>query len=847
LQFHQPLIYTLLAAAIVTGLFKAPVDALVILAVVVVNAVVGFLQESKALGAIAALARGLPSQATVLRSGRRTLIAASELVPGDIVSLQSGDKVPADLRLLKTRDLRIDESALTGESLPVDKIEESLPQTTSLADRRNMAYSSTLVTYGVGTGIVVATGDRSEIGQISEMIAATEVLDTPLMHKIKHFSRLLCMIIIALAAATFLVDLMRGKDWLYTFKVAVALAVGAIPEGLPAAVTIMLAIGVSRMAKRHAIIRRLPAVETLGGVTVICSDKTGTLTQNQMTVQTVYAAGTHCEVSGSGYGPDGQIDGADGSAQVALVECLRAGLLCNDATVVRQDGMWQVHGDPTEGALIVAAGKAGLDRSREEELRPRLDAIPFESQHQYMATLHAGGTGQERVVYWKGSVEMLLARCHEALSAEGAVTPCDVSAVRREAEAMGARGLRVLALARKLLPAGTAAVQHEDVADGLVFLGLQGMLDPPRPEAAQAVQTCQRAGIRVKMITGDHAKTAAAIARQLDFADVVGPDGHENVMTGQQLEELSDADLIEVAQRCHVFARVSPEHKLRLVQALQARGEIVAMTGDGVNDAPALRRADIGVAMALSGTEVAREAADMILTDDNFASIEAAVEEGRSVYETLRKFIVWTLPTNGGQSLALLLAVLVGAELPLQPVQLLWINMTTAIFLGLMLAFEPAEAGLMNRPPHPPGGSLLPSGQLYRIALVSVLLSAGAFGLFRWELAAGATYEEAWTVVTAMFVVGQAFYLLNCRSLTRSLWSVGWFSNPWIWAGIGAMLALQCAFTYVPLMNTTFHSAPIGLASWLRVLGVGLILYATVGIEKWLVARWQRKGSNTVF
>ena len=395
----------------------------------------------------------------MLRSGRRTLIAASELVPGDIVSLQSGDKVPADLRLLKTRDLRIDESALTGESLPVDKIEELLPQTTSLADRRNMAYSSTLVTYGVGTGIVVATGDRSEIGQISEMIAATEVLDTPLMHKIKHFSRLLCMIIIALAAATFLVDLMRGKDWLYTFKVAVALAVGAIPEGLPAAVTIMLAIGVSRMAKRHAIIRRLPAVETLGGVTVICSDKTGTLTQNQMTVQAVYAAGTHYEVSGSGYGPDGT-DGGTGRTDRPMLPywsvCV-PGCCATTRPIVHEDGMWQVHGDPTEGALIVAAGKAGLDRSREQELRPRLDAIPFESQHQYMATLHAGGAGQERVVYWKGSVEMLLAKCQEALSAEGAVTPCDVSAVRHEAEAMGARGLRVLALARKLLPADTAA------------------------------------------------------------------------------------------------------------------------------------------------------------------------------------------------------------------------------------------------------------------------------------------------------------------------------------------------------------------------------------------------------
>ena len=395
----------------------------------------------------------------------------------------------------------------------------------------------------------------------------------------------------------------------------------------------------------------------------------------------------------------------------------------------------------------------------------------------------------------------------------------------------------MLALARKSRPAGTVALTHEDVGDGLVFLGLQGMLDPPRPEAAQAVRICQQAGIRVKMITGDHAKTASAIAQQLGFADVTGPDGQENVMTGQQLASLSDAELIDAAQRCHVFARVSPEQKLRLVKALQTQGHVVAMTGDGVNNAPALQRADIGVAMALSGTEVAREAADMILTDDNFASIEAAVEEGRGVFETLRKFIVWTLPTNGGQSLALLLAVVAGLPLPLQPVQLLWINMTTAIFLGLMLAFEPTEAGMMSRPPRDSRRPLLSGELLARIALVSVLLSAAAFGLFEWELALGATDAQAWTVVSAMFIVGQAFYLLNCRSLTRSMWSVGWFSNPWIWAGIGGMLALQLAFTYLPFMNATFHSAPISLASWLRVLGAGLIVYATVGMEKWLLAR----------
>jgi Ca2+-transporting ATPase len=843
LQFHQPLIYTLLAAALVTGLFKAPVDALVILAVVVVNAVVGFLQESKAMGAIAALARGLPNEATVLRSGHRLRVSAAELVPGDIVSLQSGDKVPADLRLLKVRDLRIDESALTGESVPADKTEALVSQTAGLADRRNMAYSSTLVTYGVGTGVVVATGDRSEIGQISELIAGTEVLDTPLMRKIKDLSRILCVVIITLAAAIFLLDTLRGKDWLYTFKVAVALAVGAIPEGLPAAVTIMLAIGVSRMAKRHAIIRRLPAVETLGSVTVICSDKTGTLTQNQMTVQAVYAAGAHYEVTGAGYAPEGQLLGANGSAaasNTALVECLRAGLLCNDSTVAQEDGAWKVHGDPTEAALIVAAGKAGLQRTREESTRRRLDAIPFESQHQYMATLHEGGEGREAIVYWKGSLEALLGRCQRTLNAEGAAVPLEAAAVRHEAEALAARGLRVLALARKSRPAGTVVLTHEDIGGGLVFLGLQGMLDPPRPEAAQAVRTCQQAGIRIKMITGDHAKTASAIAQQLGFADVTGPEGRETVMTGQQLAGLSDAELIDAAQRCHVFARVSPEQKLRLVKALQTQGHVVAMTGDGVNDAPALRRADIGVAMALSGTEVAREAADMILTDDNFASIEAAVEEGRGVYETLRKFIVWTLPTNGGQSLALLLAVVAGLPLPLQPVQLLWINMTTAIFLGLMLAFEPTEAGMMSRPPRDSRRSLLSGELLARIALVSVLLSAAAFGLFEWERTLGATDAQAWTVVAAMFIVGQAFYLLNCRSLTRSMRSVGWFSNPWIWAGIGGMLALQLAFTYVPFMNAAFHSAPIGLNSWLRVLAAGVIVYAAVGLEKWVQTRRQR-------
>ncbi|MBN2291646.1 MAG: cation-transporting P-type ATPase [Pirellulales bacterium] len=843
LQFHQPLIYILLLAAVLTGVFKEWVDAVVIFGVVVINAFVGFIQESKAVGAIAALAKSIASEATVLRSGQKMRLPAASLVPGDIVFLQSGDKVPADLRLIRTRDLQIDESALTGESVPAQKAHGVLPKEVGLADRRNIAYSSTFVTFGTGTGVVIATGDRTEIGQISEMISSTEVLDTPLMRKIKHFSHLLLLVILALAAATFTIEILRGKDFLFTFKVAVALAIGAIPEGLPAAMTIMMAIGVSRMARRNAIIRRLPAVETLGSVTVICSDKTGTLTKNQMTVQEVLAGGRHYEVRGIGYEPMGQIVQSpleDDEDSTALMECLRAGLLCNDAILVHQDDLWQIQGDPTEGALLVVALKYGLKQEAEQASFPRLDAIPFESQHQYMATLHDAGLKEATLAYLKGSVESILPKCRTMLQPDGDEVPIDAGEIHRQADALASKGLRILALARKAMPSDARSIGHSDIADNLVFLGLQGMIDPPRPEAAQAVATCQRAGIRVKMITGDHAKTAGAIARHLNIEGVDGAEGSENIVTGQQLASFSDDALTDLVPRTAVFARVSPEHKLRIVQALQARGEVVAMTGDGVNDAPALRRADIGVAMALGGTEVAREAADMVLTDDNFASIESAVEEGRGVFDTLLKFIVWTLPTNGGEGLALLLAVLLNTDLPLQPVQLLWINMTTAVFLGLMLAFENPESGIMLRPPRDPDASLITSSLLRRIVLVSVLLCAGAFGLFKFELANGANKEQAWTVVTAVFVFGEAFYLFNCRSLWRSALSVGLFSNPWIWGGIAAMTLLQLAFTYLPAMNALFYSAPIGVGSWLRILGVGLAIYAAVGFEKWLIARSDR-------
>jgi Ca2+-transporting ATPase len=832
LQFHAPLVYILLVAAAVTLALGEYVDSGVIFGVVLVNAIVGFLQESKALKAIDALARSMTTEAVVLRGGAKHRIDAAGLVPGDIVFLQAGDKVPADLRLFAVRGLQIDESALTGESVPVVKGVEPVGEDAGVGDRLCMAYSSTLVTYGAGRGVVVATGDHTEIGRISELIKATEVLATPLTRKIAHFSRVLLWIILALAGLTFLVGVLQGQARLDMFMAAVALAVGAIPEGLPAALTITLAIGVARMAQRHAIIRKLPAVETLGSTTVICSDKTGTLTQNQMTVKAAWAGGAFYRFTGEGYQPEGEVTPESGPPpqdNVALIECLRAGLLCNDAALRKENGAWKAEGDPTEAALLAAAAKAGLSRDAEEARLPRIDAIPFESEHQYMATLHENQDAA--VAYVKGAAESLLPRCESALDAEGKRAPLDPAAVLQQVEAMAGEGLRVLLLARADLSAGTKMIEHADVASGLVFLGIQGMIDPPRPESLPSVRACQQAGIQVKMITGDHARTAAAIAGMIGIPA-------EKVLTGADLARLGDEELAAIVDDVSVYARVSPEQKLKLVTALQSRGHVVAMTGDGVNDAPALRRADIGVAMGIAGTEVAKEAADMVLTDDNFASIEAAVEEGRGVYDNLVKFIAWTIPTNVGEGLVIMAAVFAGAALPILPVQLLWINMTTAIFLGLTLAMEAKEPGLMQRPPRDPKAPILTRVLHVRIAIVSLLLLAGAFGLFEYMIGNGAAEAAARTAAVNVFVFGEMFYLFNCRSLTVSMFALGFFSNPWLLAGVAAMTVFQLLFTYSPWMNAAFHSAPIGGSEWLLILGWSLLIYLVVKAEKWLRLRF---------
>jgi magnesium-transporting ATPase (P-type) len=716
---------------------------------------------------------------------------------------------------------------LTGESLPVSKQTAAMPEDTLLAERSNMAYAGTTVVAGQGAGLVIATGNATETGRIAGLIAAAPDLATPLTRKMATFSNWLLWAIGGLALLTVGVGLARGEAAFDLFMAAVALAVGAIPEGLPAAVTVTLAIGVARMAKRRAIIRHLPAVETLGSTTVICSDKTGTLTENAMTVRVLCCGGEGYAVGGHGYAPEGGISHDEMPATIdgAVRDCLIAGALCNDASLHHEHGQWQITGDPTEAALIVAARKGGLDEHTLGALFPRRDVLPFDATRQFMATAH-DGEGQG-TLFVKGALERLLPLCIDQLAANGQPSPIDRAAIEKIAYAYAGQGMRVLLLARKHFDVGPGFQLTVEGIEKLTLIGLVGMIDPPRKAAMAAIRNCHSAGIRVKMITGDHAVTALAIARQIGL-------NTGRALTGRELGALDDTALAEAAHSVDVFARVEPEQKLRLVRALQGRGEVVAMTGDGVNDAPALKQADIGIAMGQAGTEVAKEAADMVLTDDNFASIEAAVEEGRGVWDNLIKFITWTLPTNFGEGLVIVAAILFGATLPITPLQILWINMTTAVLLGLPLAFEPIERGIMRRAPRRLSMPVLDGGLIRRIVLVSVLLLAGAFGLFLLELRQGHTLAEARTVAVNVFVMVEMAYLFNCRSLTQGFWKQGLFSNPWIWAGIGSMAALQMALTYLPVMNRLFQTAPIGLEEWAEISAVALLCSLIIGIEKWL-------------
>jgi magnesium-transporting ATPase (P-type) len=827
LQFHQPLLYILLLAGAVKAFLGSWTNAAVIWGVTVLNAIIGYVQEAKAEGAIASLAKAVTTETTVLRDGQTLQVPSRDLVVGDIVLLNSGDKVPADLRLFKTRNLQVDESALTGESLPVDKSTHALPADTPLADRTNMAYASSFVTFGQGRGLVVATAEATEVGKISQSMEQRISLTTPLTSKFAKFSRILLYAILTLATLTFAIGLGQGESWEYMFEAAVALAVSAIPEGLPAVVTITLAIGVNRMAQRNVIIRKLPAVEALGSATVICSDKTGTLTENQMTVQAIYAGGRHYHVSGSGYSPKGDIvplDEAQNAASsldegmpYALRECLTAGVLCNDTQLQHDGEQWSVVGDPTEGALLAAGTKADLSQAKLTSTKPRLDSIPFESQYQYMATLH---DTEQRVIYVKGSVESVMSRCAQMLDRHNQVIPFEREAIEQAVGAMTEKALRVLAFAYKTVAPHQHALEHEDIQTGLVFLGLQGMIDPPRPEAIAAVRACRNAGIRIKMITGDHISTAQTIAQRMKLQQA------EEVVAfeGRALVEMNDAQLAHAVASGDVFARVAPAQKLRLVEALQAKGEIVAMTGDGVNDAPALKQADIGIAMGKGGTEVAREASDMLLTDDNFASIEAAVEEGRTVYQNLRKAIAFLLPVNGGESMTILISALLARDLPILSLQVLWLNMINSLTMTVPLAFEPKSQGIMQQPPRPPKEPLITRQLLNRILLVSLFNWVLIFGLFEWAEMTTGDVTVSRTMAIQALVAARIVYLISISQLGKSLLdrvrhqSTQVANAPFVLLGIGGAIALQILFSQWSVMNTLFETAPLTWNQWLICL-----------------------------
>jgi magnesium-transporting ATPase (P-type) len=843
-QFRNVLIYILLAAAVFTGFLGEWVDTGVILAVVLVNAVVGFIQEGKAEEALEGIRKLLSLEAVVVRDGHRATIDAEEVVPGDVVRLESGDRVPADLRILTCRNARAEEAVLTGESAPVDKDPRPVEQGAPLGDRKGMAYSGTLITSGRITGVVVATGSSTEIGRIGEMVSRVKAAPTPLIRIIDRFGKQLSVAIVAASVLVFLVGwLLRGFPPSEAFLAVVALAVAAIPEGLPAILTITLALGVQRMAKQNAIVRRLPAVETLGSVSVICTDKTGTLTRNEMAAERMLLADGDWEVTGSGYLPDGTFvrDGDERGPgdDPVLMEAIRIGLLCNEAEFLDEtdaDGERVLQGDPTEGALLVLAEKAGMDRAEVEHQRPQLDLIPFESERRWMATLNRDEEGGSRVLV-KGAPERVLEMCDQVMTGDGS-RPLDRESWDERMEKVAGEGYRLLALATGEWH-GEGELEPEAITGGLTLVGIAALMDPPRPEAVEAVKECRSAGIRVMMITGDHAATARSIGARMGIGDGT------KVLTGSEIEEMDDETLHERLRDHDVIARASPDHKLRIVSFLEQEGHVTAMTGDGVNDAPALKKADIGVAMGIKGSEAAKSASEMVLADDNFATIAKAVEEGRTVFDNLKKTILFILPTNGAEALVVLSAVVLAfSQLPVTPAQILWVNMITAVTLALALAFEPTEEGIMERPPRERDEPILSRFLLRRIVYVSFLVAGGCLLVFQWELGRGSEVAYARTVVVNALVAAQLWYLFTCRFQWRA--SVGWYAlvgNRAALVAAGLLILFQGAFTYLPVFNTLFRTEPLAPQSWIPALSVGLVLYFVVETEKAVGRRRRAKAA----
>ena len=858
MQFHSSLIYVLLAAAFVTTLLDMLTDTVVIMGVVLANTIIGFFQEGKAEASAEALEKMMTPECTVLRDREKKVIPARELVPGDVVLLEEGDRVPADLRLFYAKNVSADEATLTGESVPVRKnIEPISKPDISPADQRCVAFSGTFITRGSGRGVVVGTGEHTEIGRIAKLMTATRKITTPLMRKMADFTRLLIIAILSVAALNFILGVLFGFPLGYSFLASVSLAVAAIPEGLPAILTVTLAIGVTVMAHRNALIKRLPAAETLGCTTVICTDKTGTLTKNQMTVSRIYCGGNEYRVSGVGYEPSGEFVLGDKvinpeHESEELIKTLKAGYLCNNAVLVdnndKEEGVYGIVGDPTEGALVVSASKAGINMHL-----PRLDEIPFLAEQQYMATLHQGKA--ENVIYVKGSPEQVLRMCQNQ-EVKGSIEPLRREEIMAEADGMAGEALRVMGMAYKLVPVEKKALNSEDL-EGLIFLGLQGMIDPPREEAIEAVQKCKLAGIRVAMITGDHVQTAKAIARQLGIGE-----GEDTALTGEELSRMSDDELYAIVDTVSVYARVAPEHKFKITEQLRRRGHIVAVTGDGVNDAPALKAADIGIAMGITGTEVSKEAADMIITDDNFASIVSAVEEGRHVFENIRKVILYTLPTNGGQTLLVLGAIILasfiplfnplfGGRLPIEPVQILWINLIDAVALALALIKEPKEKGLLDRPPRNPRERITDSPFFKKVGVVSLVMAIAGFVMYYYygmpAISSSGIDEtlltRAQTAAFTTVMLVHICYLFTARSITESAFRFSPFSNKWVLIGVAVALGLQLTIIYaLPSIGVNpFRTAPLPAEWWIPMILVALPIFFIIEFEKLLTKRWENK------
>lgn len=843
LHFNNVLIYALLGAALITALLSHWVDTVVILAVVVVNAIIGFVQEGKAEQAMDAIRHMLAPRANVVRGGERIRIDGEKLVPGDIVLLEAGDKIPADLRLLTAHGLSAQEAILTGESVPVEKHTQAVTDSAALGDRTCMAYSGTLVTIGQGKGVVVATGTGTEIGRISGLLSQVEALTTPLVTQMSVFAKWLTIFILIIAAVLLAFGyFIAHYDFGEMFIAVVGLSVAAIPEGLPAVLTITLAIGVQAMARRNAIVRRLPAIETLGSVSVICTDKTGTLTRNEMMVASVLTHRHLFTLDGSGYEPKGALkleESLVSPAEHAMLEELaRAATLCNDAALRQQNGVWVVEGDPMEGALLSFAGKMDVNTRQEQAAWSRTDVIPFDAQHRFMATLNHDHE-QHACIFVKGAPERMLTMCENQRSADGTIEPLDCAYWQEQSDAIAALGQRVLAFAVKAVPPTHTVLDHAEVSGSLTLVGMVGMIDPPRAEAISAVAECYEAGILVKMITGDHTKTAAAIGKQ------IGLKNSDKVLTGTDLDELDEATLRQAVLECDVFARTSPEHKLRLVMALQSHGLTVAMTGDGVNDAPALKRADAGIAMGEKGSEAAKEAAELVLADDNFASIVAAVREGRTVYDNLKKVISWTLPTNAGEAMTIVLALLMGMTLPITPIQILWVNLITAVTLGIALAFEPTEKNTMRRPPRERQEPLLNASLVWHIVLVSLLFLCGVFGTYHYAIDRGYSVELARTIALNTLVIMEIFHLFYIRNIySASLTWQGVRGTKVVWSVVIVVTVAQFAITYLPILQSVFTTESIPMLDGVLIIGVGMALFVIIEIEKQMRLAFQSVGKE---